>query len=147
MNYSENPKGIVLGESWAYHMGHFLSDQKYGTQSSCTAEQTDVNGNGITFCPNGFNHPHIDVLEQYNPNLNTDLDRWIPKGLYNDLMDNRNETRPPQAVNDAVAGFTIQQLFNPLQSDVKSMQQYRDRLMQQTGFNQQVVNLFTEYHY
>ena len=141
---------IALGEGWGYHIGHFLADQRYGVNASCTSEQTGANGFGIDFCPNSpfFTiHPHIDVLEQFNPNLASDPFRWIPKGLMEDLMDNTNETRPPQAVNDAIGGYTIQQIFNALQSDIQSPQQYRDRFLQQNGFNQQVINLFIEYHY
>ncbi len=72
----------------------------------------------------------------------------IPKKLYYDMMDTRNDFNVAGSpLNDAVSNFTIQQIFNPLQSDVSSPQQYRDRLLQQTGLNQQVINLFSEYHY
>lgn len=137
---------IAVGESWGYHMGHFLADQRYGIRASCTSEQIDANGFGIFICPNGTNHPHIDVLERFDPNLPTDPFNWIPKGLLEDMMDNTNEFNP---VIDRVSGFTIQQLFDALQSDITSPQQYRDRLLQQNGNNQaiEVINLFSQYNY
>lgn len=138
---------IALGESWAYHVGHFITDWKYGVNSGCTSEQADINGVILTqFCPNGTNRPQIEVLEEYNPNLNADPDRWIPKGLFLDLIDVANETRPPASVNDVVSGYTNQQFFSALQSDVRTMQQHRDRLLQQTGFNQGVLDIFREYN-
>lgn len=139
---------IALGEGWAYFMGQYLADRRYGVKGSCTAIQTDASGYGIFFCPNPPNftvHSHIDALENFNPNLTTDPFHWIPAGLMEDMIDATNETRPPQAVNDAVSGFTIPQIFNALQPDVSSLQQYRDRLILQNGNNQQLINLFTEY--
>jgi hypothetical protein len=87
------------------------------------------------------------VLENYDPNLTADFFRWIPKGLMEDLMDNTpTETVP---VIDNVNGFTIQQLFNALQSDVTTVPQYRSRFIQQNPGNQTnaVTNLFGQYHY
>ena len=140
---------IALGEGWAYHMGHFLSDQRYGVNGSCTSEQPGANGFGITFCPNPpffTDRPHINVLENYNPDLLSDPFRWIPKGLMEDMIDNTNETNP---ITDNVQGFTIQQLYLALQADVNSMEQYRARFIQQNpgNQNQQTINLFDQYHY
>ena len=90
---------IALGEAWGYHMGHFLADQRYGTLGSCQGEQTG----GFSYCPNGFNHPNIDVLEAFDPNLSTDPFRWIPKGLMEDLIDNTIENTP---IIDNIGGFT-----------------------------------------
>lgn len=94
-----------------------------------------------------INYPHIDVLEYFDPNLSTDSFKWIPKGLMLDLMDNTpNEVVP---VIDNVNGFTVQQLFNALQSDVTTLQQYRLRFIQQNPNNQTaaITNLFAQYHY
>ncbi len=135
---------IALGEGWAFHMGHFLSDQHYGFNfSSPTAEQ------GITFNNGdipGFSS-HLSAIELFDPNLATDPFNWIPKGLMEDLIDARNEFFPP--VNDNVSGFTTQQLYLALQADVNSVQQYRERLIQQNPGNQTnaITNLFQQYHY
>ena len=142
---------IALGESWGFHMGHFLSDQQYGVNGSCTSEQPDANGFGITFCPNPpffTDRPHINVLENYNPDLLSDPFRWIPKGLMWDLMDN-GEPVIVTFVNDNVVGYSIQQIYLALQADVNSVPQYRARLIQQNPGNQTnaIIDLFASYNY
>jgi hypothetical protein len=142
---------IALGEGWAYHMGHFLADQRYGVNGTRASEQTDANGFGIFFNPTGTNHTHIDVLENYDPNLATDPFRWIPKGLMEDMIDVNNEVFP---VIDNINGFTVTQLFNGLQNDVTSLQQYKARLITQNpntlanpNLSTQITNIFAQYHY
>ena len=142
---------IALGEAWGYHMGHFLGDQRYSVNANEQAEQTDANGFGIFYYPNPpalTNHPHIDVLENYNPNLGTDPFHWIPKGLMLDLIDNGEPFST--TVNDNVNGYTIQQIFAALQSDINSLSQYEARLLQQNPTNptnNQINTLFTSYGY
>ena len=143
---TNNSPIIALGESWGYHIGHFVTDQRYGATAICQSEQDG----GAVCCNTNFNgRPHIDVLEQFIPTLATDRFRWIPKGLMNDLMDNVGE---PGAtfVNDQVFGYTIQQIFTALQSDVSTMAQYRARLLAQNPGNPTNVNvnaLFASYGY
>ena len=135
---------IALGEGWAYHMGHFLADQRYGVLGSCQFEQKG----GFSYCPGGGAHPHIDVLENFVPSLISDPFRWIPKGLMEDLID--NGTEPSQTlVNDQVSGFTISQIFSALQSDITTVTAYRARFIQQNTGNQtsQVTTLFASYNY
>ncbi len=52
-------------------------------------------------------------------------------------------------VTNNVNGYTNQQIFNALQSDVRSIPAFRDRLLQQNGNNQAAnVNLlFQQYAY
>lgn len=135
---------IALGESWAYHMGHFLSDRKYALNSSDAFAQRNRYQNNLPL--SGFSS-HINLLEDFDPiNRTADPDRWIPIGLYYDLFDNRNENNP---IVDGVTGYTNQQFFNSLDSDVKSLPQYRVRLLQENANNQsvQVTNLFSQYGY
>ncbi len=143
-NTSNSPI-IAPGESWGYHMGHFLAEQRYGITASCQNEQI---GN-FTFCNNNFTgHPHLDVLENFVPTLQADPFKWIPKGLMRDLMD--NTTEPSQTlVNDQVINYSIQQIFAALQSDITSVSGYKARLIQQNPGNQttQVTNLFASYNY
>ena len=63
-----------------------------------------------------------------------------------DFMDN---TPLEITVNDNVNGYTIQQIFGALQSDVVSISQYKARLLQLYGTAQQaqVNNLFASYLY
>lgn len=135
---------IALGETWGYHMGHFLADQRYGMSSSPAGEQDMSYGNNFIL---GLSS-HLVALEDFDPYLTIDPFHWIPKGLFYDFMDNRNDFLfNPAMVKDEVSGYTIQQIFAAYQSDITTLQQYRDRLLQQNNNNQstQVIQLFTEY--
>ncbi len=140
---------IALGESWAYHMGHFMSDQKYGLNS------TDVFEQGIRYQNNnpigGFSS-HINLLEDFSPQRTADPDRWIPQGLYYDLMDNRNDrivTGNFVLPDDNVSNYTNQQFFNALDADITSLPAYRQRLLDENANNQaaDVISLFSFYNY
>ncbi|MEJ7693184.1 hypothetical protein [Daejeonella sp.] len=138
---------IALGESWAYYMGHYLADRQYGTSAGCQIEQ---DGGSLWCNSSGTGHPHLDVLEAFNPNLQSDPFQWIPQGLFHDLRDTSNEIKPNTGpVNDGVSGYTNSQFFNAFQSDIFSLQDYRNKLLLQNGNNQgsQVTSLFSEYNY
>lgn len=131
---------IAVGEAWGFQMERFLSDQRYGLNSSEVFEQgIGRNNNDIP-----GSSSHIVALENFDPNIPTDPFNWIPRGLMRDLMD---DTRFETIINDQVLGFTISQLSNALQADIASPQQYRDRLLQQNGNNPQLPILFTEYRF
>lgn len=136
---------IAVGEAWAYHMGRVLADQRYGTAAS---EQVIQDG-AFRIGNVGGIGAHLVALESFNPNLAGDVFRWIPKGLMLDLNDFNNETRPPNFVTDRVTGYTNAQFFNALDSDVRSPQTFRDRLLQENGNRQQpqVNALFQSYGY
>ncbi len=130
-------------------MGNFLSDRTYKSLVVCQTEQTG----GISWCStDGTVHPHIDVVENFNPNLLTDPFRWIPQGLFQDLRDNTpNETIVNlRFVNDAVTGYTNAQMFSAFQNTIFTLQDYRLRLIQQNPTNPtsgNVTNLFFQYRY
>lgn len=93
---------------------------------------------------------YLRALENHNPNIDVteDLNRWIPYGLPCDLIDDRDDNNA-NTVIDNVSGYTTQQCFNALQSDVRTFPAIRDRLLQQNGNNlqPQINALFNEYHY
>lgn len=63
-------------------------------------------------------------------------------------MDTNNESFPSTGpINDRISGFTIARLFQAMQSDVSSLQQYKERLQVLNGYNANIVSLFNEYHY
>jgi hypothetical protein len=136
---------ISLGESWAEHLGRTIADRGYGLNS------TGFTGQRSVFYTNNDPVPglssHLNYLEDFDPNNINNPFRWIPDGIYYDLFDTRNETTFP--LIDGVSGFTNQQMFNALQSDIKSLPDFRNRLLQQNANNQatQVTNLFAQYHY
>lgn len=134
---------IALEESWAYYMGHYLADRQYGTSAGCQIEQ---DGGSLWCNSSGTGHPHLDVLESFNPNLPSDPFKWIPQGLFHDLRDNTNEATP---VLDQVSAYTNQQMFNAFQSDIFTLQDYRYKLLLQNGNNQatEVTSLFANYGY
>lgn len=99
--------------------------------------------------PGGLN-ANLNAIENHNPNLSGNVHGWIPVGLCYDLIDNRNDnlfnsSRPI----DNVTGYTTGQCFNALQSDIRTIPAFKDRLLQQNSFNQQAnINiLFNGYNY
>ncbi len=135
---------IALAESWAYYMGHYLADQVYGSHSSDGIVEQDIPYYN-NFPVNGLSS-HLNLLEDFSPNRTNDPFHWIPQGLFYDLMDDRNENSP---ITDAVSGYTNQEFFNALDSDIDYLEAYRQRLLQENGNDQvtQVNQLFNEYGY
>lgn len=154
INSSKSPYGasntsdapiIAVGESWAYYMGHYFADKRYGLFSSQPlSEQPNkpFTNNTITGVSS-----HINVLEGFDPHYTPDPFYWIPQGVYEDLIDVTLETVP---VLDQVSGYyTNQKLFNAFGSSIISVQGYKNNLLQQNSNNQstQVINLFQQYAY
>ncbi|GAB2653341.1 hypothetical protein GCM10027036_03290 [Flavihumibacter cheonanensis] len=138
---------IALGESWAYHTGHYLTNLKYGALSGSFFEQGEPYSNDSPISGLSSN---LNLLENFNPTILRDPFNWIPQGLYYDLMDNRNDDQGDYVpLFDNVAGYTFQQLFNSLDSDVSSIQNYKIRLLNENGNNQAtgVNTIFTFYGY
>lgn len=139
---------IALGESWAYHMGEYMADRRYGNVSSAAGEQFSSYYNG--YGGSGLNC-HLVALELYDPNLAGYPFNWIPKGLYYDLLDTRVENKPPVGtgpVNDSVSGYTNQQMFNAFNSTILSIQSYKTNFIQQNNITSaNVTNLFQSYGY
>jgi hypothetical protein len=140
---------IALGESWAYHMGHFLANRKYGAQSGRFREQ------GIDYFNDspvlGLNS-NLNLLEDFSPSRTADPFNWIPQGLYYDLLDPRNDRAVTGNFilrDDLVNGYTNQQFFNALDADISSLPSYRLRLLSENGNNQatSVTSLFAFYRY
>jgi hypothetical protein len=92
-------------------------------------------------------NPNFTALEMFSPKDNGDSYRWIPTGLPYDLWDNRNDNGEP--VIDRVSGFSIRQIFRALQSEVRSVPTFRQKLLQQNSNLQfsQVNDLFKQYGY
>lgn len=150
----QNSAIIALGESWAYHMGHFMADMKYGANSSGTNEQDIFYGNGFlndhgTIVNIPLN-AHLNLLEDFDRGRINDDFRWIPQGLYYDLIDDRNDQAFGRVnLNDVVLGYTNQQFFNALDNDITALQDYRVRLLNENGNNQSagVTTIFNFYGY
>ncbi|MBD3750710.1 MAG: hypothetical protein IE931_14580 [Sphingobacteriales bacterium] len=95
---------------------------------------------------------HLNLLKDFDPSRTYDPFHWIPQGLFYDLMDHRNDNdASPRRVllDDTVYGNTNQQMFNALDNDIYSLQDYKTRLLSENGYNQQtgVNTIFTFYGY
>jgi len=135
----------ILREAWAYHMGHFLANKRYGSNSSIQNEQGIYYYNGYPL--SGFSS-HFNLLEDFDPvNRPNDPFRWIPQGLFYDMIDVRNENVP---VVDQVSGYyTNQKMFIAFSSSITTLGSYKTNLLNQNGNNQstQVTSLFSQYGY
>lgn len=138
---------IALGESWAYHIGHYLADKRYPTTSS---EQDDQSIAYLNNSPVNGLSSHLNLLENFSPYRTGDPFHWIPTGLFYDMFDTRNEQKATGGpVDDNVSGYTNQQFFNAFSSNITTLGSYRSNLLQQNGNNQstQVIYLFSQYGY
>ena len=135
---------ISVAESWAEHVARVMCDQQYGGNSTRVLgfSRDYLNNDPI----NGLTS-HLNYLEDYDPDDVNNPFRWIPEGIYNDLIDARNEF--PTPISDGVSGFTNAQIFSALDADVSSMPQFRERLILENPASQtaQARSLFTQYHY
>jgi len=85
--------------------------------------------------------------------------KWIPSGLFKDLMDNKQNTiqlydKSGKTVLlegvDKVSGFTYRQLFNLLTDEVRSIPHLRDKIIRHyphKNRNNEITNLFKYYGY
>jgi hypothetical protein len=141
---------VALGESWAYHYGRILADRVYGINfSSNQVEQGQTYTNGF---PVVTLSSHLNLLEDFHPGRLNDPFRWIPQGIYYDMIDDRNDLTVPfprVLINDEVLNYTNLQFFNALDNTIVSLPAFRLRLLQENANSQivQVNNLFTAYGY
>ncbi len=145
---------ITVGEGWAYHMGRYLTDKKWGynavpfTEQGVIDKHPECDGSPEIRCYYNSNNRSgsINFLETYDPDFIYDPNRWIPKGLMWDLMDEAAENTP---VHDNVYGYNNKKIFDALDNDVKTMQQFRNRLLQENGnsYSSAVYILFHDYHF
>ncbi len=150
---------IATGEMWGNHCEKIYADRYFGNggaasnvflstiQGGFWANPINSFATGAVGVISGLN-ANLAAIESFDPNLVTDVHRWIPMGLPYDLLDARNDNETT-VLNDNVTNYTINQCYNALQTDVQSIPAFRDRLLQQNGNNQQVqVNqLFQQYGY
>jgi hypothetical protein len=140
---------LATGEMWGNHIEKWYSERHYGN-GGAVATNFFSRMQGLAFfndATSGLNANYW-AIERFNPNRTQDVHRWIPQGIPYDLFDNRNDNNVGNVI-DNVNGFTINQSYNALQSDVRSIPAFRDRLLQQNGNAQQaqVNQLFERYGY
>jgi len=108
-------------------------------QGKIDLKRQSIQLDALLFC-------YLNVFEYFSPNRTADPFRWIPEGIYFDLFDARNEAT---LVIDDVTGYTNQQFFNALDNDIRSIPQFRTRLLIENSNNQaaSVNALFGQYNY
>lgn len=151
---TEANAGIVaVSEMWGYHCEHVFTNRHYGDGG--------VSGpfpNGFTAYLQGQDwenaaglNCYLNAIENHNPNISpfSDRHKWIPKGICYDLEDNRNDAAFGGSVIDNVNAYNIGLCFSALQDDVRDVQKFRDRLLQQNSNLQapNVYDLFFSYNY
>jgi hypothetical protein len=136
---------IATAEMWGNHTGYTYTNRHYGNGGTAVADFRAFMQN-IPYQNIAGLNCYLNAIENHNPNNAADVYRWIPQGLLHDLLDATVETFP---VIDNVSGYSAQQCFTALQSDVRSIPAFRDRLLQLNGNNQQVqvTDLFFRYDY
>lgn len=142
---------IALAEGWAFFLGHFMADREWGMESTAFPEQGSFKKNSdlLTFESVGEMSSHAHFLEAFAPARKEDPDRWIPKGLFWDLMDGPTESFQDSHVVDQVSGLTPEQMFRMLTPDVKSMLDYKTSLLRWYGKGQkaEIIDLLRYYGY
>ena len=147
-NDQNNAPILATGEMWGNHCEYIFANRKYGVMNGITTRMQSAEFSNPT---NSGLSCFFDAIENFNPNNTGEKWSWIPQGLPYDLNDNRNEQILGgfPNINDAVNSYTNQQIFNALQSDVRSIPAFRNRLLLQNNNNQAAnVNLlFNQYGY
>ena len=135
---NENSKDagrIALCESWAEHIGMSYAHRRYGADNSWTR-----------------------TYDKWLEETWNETQHHIPVGLYHDLSDNLNDTISAcnmdfsgcVLIDDQVSGFTNQQMFSCLTSDIVSPIDFINRLIANhlantTNTEVQVMDLFNQY--
>ncbi|GLB51402.1 hypothetical protein NBRC110019_04410 [Neptunitalea chrysea] len=135
-----NNEYVALGEAWGYHIGYFLTLQEFGST------------NGIISI-NGFENfdpvqkpSNADVVRYGTPIYN--WRGWIPAGIILDITDTQADW-VRTGYRDNVSGYTYQNIYNAMDSDVTSPQKLRDRLLSENGNLDEtdLRNLFEAYYW
>ncbi len=136
---------VAVGEMWGYYYGYFLTLQHFGNNNNNPIIKPVALEN---FTP--FQRPHSKDIKQIKPDgiIITSMEGWIPVGIIHDLIDRNVDVIRPR-FTDNVNGYTISQIFGALRPEVKTIQGFRNSLLQNNGNNQQhaVNNLFEAYFY
>ncbi len=136
---AKNADLVALSEAWAYNLGYKLTLDEYGTNNSIikTIKLED-------FTPIEVGNEG-DAIFTAAP---TYYRGWIPAGIMYDLVDN-NQDNIRTGYIDKVSGFTYEELFDALQPDIRSPQEFRDQLLStcDEGEKDNIDDLFEAYYW
>ncbi len=132
----------ALSEAWAYNMGYYLTLQRFGEENDAVYADAFEK-----FTPKETGDSDDDI---YIPEggLTTSWYGWIPAGIMNDLVDS-NVDQYRTGFNDNVAGYTYKELYNALDKDVTTPQEFMDRLLEENSNldKTDVEDLFDGYYW
>lgn len=139
---------------WKEYIRYIVANGGYGQQSSTGSGRIALSESWAETIGDRFTNMFYGGGAANNPmrEERADLDetnRWIPYGIYWDLLDNTSFDEPVGVI-DNVNGFALNQCYQALfPFTVDTPQKYRDRLLQITGNRQQaqVRELFRTYGY
>ncbi|TAE72809.1 MAG: hypothetical protein EAY68_00255, partial [Bacteroidetes bacterium] len=121
----DEKKIFALYHGYALYLGNYLAGEKYGMNADNILGQNRTN----IFPINGLNS-HFRYLELYDPLIGVDAYKWVPVGLFYDLMDNTN-IYEPQGMNDQVSNISNAMMWNTMINPVPplNMPSFKARLI------------------
>ena len=132
-----DPTGYIdVAESWAQFLGTNYALRRYPGSQGVMAATTSGSPNAAYSFQVGYYYRMEELLENEYWFFGG---RWIPYGLYHDLMDNTNA--PPNNSNeqwDRIQGVSIQQLYNAHGRQMTEMYIYRCNFISQNPSLNQV---------
>ncbi len=137
----------AISEAWGFHMGWYFARKKYGTSADVSLSLIEG------FVPKNipFTYGLVTYISGTTP---TSIKGWIPAGIFHDMMDTavdyiRFDTSTSTSYYDNVDSYTNFKFYNSLENDVRSPQQFRDRLLLKNDNLDEadVKQLFKAYYY
>ncbi len=142
----------ALSEAWAYDMGYRLTLDEFKNIGN-SRDNSVVTYNGFeNFTPLETGNKDDDIQTYYDPanpdKRITSWEGWIPTGIMNDIVDT-NADLVRTGFRDNVSGYTYQDLFDALDSNVDTPQKFRDRLLRENANRDKtdLVELFEAYYW
>ena len=143
----------ALGEAWGYHIGHRLTLEEFSTRGLRTDNSVITWIGFEDFTPLNVGSKDDDLTTFFDSTINPDQritrwEGWIPAGIMQDIVDNNADALRPGFV-DNVSGYSLQNLYQALDKDVVSPQEFRDRLLRENNNMDQedLENLFEAYYW
>jgi hypothetical protein len=146
---SQPGRFCALPEAWAQYMAYQVGMQYYPTQNFSMPDPllppvviNATTGQLGTAWISRTLTQHAEINEMF-------YNDFIPCGLFYDLMDNDPNPLVPLAIEggyDNISGYTTQQIFDLMQWDVQSMQEYRVRFERRYGSSPALTALFRRYN-
>jgi hypothetical protein len=134
----------ALGEAWAYHMGYLLTLAEFRNVGG-TTDNSEIEVAGFEdFTP--FARPGVDINRNRRNGAIFRWEGWIPGGIMLDLIDT-NADNYRAGFTDNAEGYTNEDIYNALDWGIESPQEFRDRLLRESGDRDRndVINLFEGY--